>query len=227
MVQRAISFLKQNGKLFGYHMKSTKGALLLGKRDSARGTGHSFNSYRDLQLNESTIHVHPDDFVLIRGELQELELPTRLRNENYDAQKAYGFKALGSFIGSDEFIKDNLDSVLEQWKYAKDKLIQHPVAQQRYLLFKYCFAQTGSYFTNLFTSTNLSNFKKKFSSHCLSITLTMSLWICCRCLLKREVLDFSIVATFTLLLLALLRSLVSQTIDKLFSICWLSPDISM
>ncbi len=62
VVQKAISFLKQNGKLFGYHIKPTKGALLLGKRDSARGTGHSYNSYKNLELNESMIHVHPRRF---------------------------------------------------------------------------------------------------------------------------------------------------------------------
>ena len=99
-------------------------------------------------VNPEIIQWHPDNLAQARmsnddGGDNRTVLPERYNalyaNPQFDPQALYGMKILGSYIGSDAFIKSQLLQLARQWQYAKDKLIAFPVAQQRYVLFKFCF----------------------------------------------------------------------------------------
>jgi len=74
-----------------------------------------------------------------------LELPPKYRHDgsiNTPAlqRSSYGAKVLGSYIGSDEYIRRRLEEQLEEWKRDVDCLVEFPFIQLRMLLFRYCFS---------------------------------------------------------------------------------------
>ncbi len=148
ILTEAILHLRSNGARFGYHMNESKGVLQLGLRDSAREAIDSANVYSiapGLSINDNVIQVHPANVI----EAKELgiinDLPGSYKSwiENddaFDPNTVYGFKVLGSYIGSDAYIKANLAKTMEEWNIVKDELIRFPIAQQRMLLFRSCFS---------------------------------------------------------------------------------------
>ena len=57
----------------------------------------------------------------------------------------YGGKSLGAYIGSREFVKDNLQKKFNILNIEKDNLINHPNRKNRFLLTKYCFIAKLNY----------------------------------------------------------------------------------
>jgi hypothetical protein len=49
-------------------------------------------------------------------------------------------KALGSFIGSNAYVEQKLSDILTQYSRIKECLLSFPIAQERMLLFRYCFS---------------------------------------------------------------------------------------
>jgi hypothetical protein len=79
-----------------------------------------------------------------------LALPDKYRSLAVDAHhhqvnsqvaKLYGImKVLGSYIGSNEYVKCKLEDVILQYTKIKERLVNFPIAQQRMMLFRYCFS---------------------------------------------------------------------------------------
>jgi hypothetical protein len=61
------------------------------------------------------------------------------------ANREYGAKILGSFVGSDAYMKEQLRNYCVDLKRTADKLIEYPSFQGRFLLFQKCFAPKPVY----------------------------------------------------------------------------------
>jgi hypothetical protein len=128
---RIIHFLQVKGPAYGYHIKCNKGGYLLGSCGGDRASVQLRKQrLRDLGLDEGIIKVHPDDV-----DEQDKEAVT----------KQYGLKILGSYVGTDEYIKDQLDQHLQQLRETAHRLGEYGDLQGRLLLIRNCFVAKVNY----------------------------------------------------------------------------------
>ena len=83
-----------------------------------------------LGLAEDILRVHPGD------------VPDQYRNA---ATLVYGLKILGSYVGTDEFIQDNLPRHAEELVRVADRLNSYSDLQGRSLVFRKCFLSKVDY----------------------------------------------------------------------------------
>ena len=57
----------------------------------------------------------------------------------------WGFKVLGAYVGTKEYIKNSLDSKMEVIKNLADTLLKYPNSQARFYILKHCFNQKINY----------------------------------------------------------------------------------
>lgn len=95
IILKAIELLQENGLLVGYLMQKGKGAYLMAKCCD----NMEIVQERKQQLNEQIIKVHH---------------PDNMENNNIEYRKEYGSKVLGSYIGTDEYVKDQLCKKIEE-----------------------------------------------------------------------------------------------------------------
>ena len=115
VLTRAIDYLIQQGPKYGFHLNLEKCSYLIGRTSSTV----DFTPLTQLGLVDSIIHQHP------------------LQGGNANA---YGFKLLGSFIGSECFIHTQLAEYLAQCT-SQFQLLSSTISdlQQRLLLFRVSF----------------------------------------------------------------------------------------
>ena len=115
ILTRAIDYLIQQGPRYGFHLNLAKCSYLVGRTS----TTVDFTPLTQLGLVDSIIHQHP-----VKG-----------GNAN-----AYGFKLLGSFIGSECYIHTQLAEYLAQCT-SQFQLLSSTISdlQQRLLLFRVSF----------------------------------------------------------------------------------------
>ncbi len=151
VVQKAIEFLKLQGKSYGFCINEHKTVVLLGKCDNYQESKNKFDSYSNVgvqgndlcRIEPSAIHIHPNN--ILQGVADGVVLPAKYQSTLHGdvshviAEKQYGIKVLGSFVGSDAYIDVQLKKILEEWDKIKVELIHFPKSQIRMLLFRYCF----------------------------------------------------------------------------------------
>eukprot|EP01032_Pedospumella_encystans_P018145 gene18145-20665_t len=120
---RVFHILKERGPEFGYHIKWPAAKYLMGKC----ATQEEANA-RKLQLIEVGFKA---DNVLIH--------PDNLNNPTEIDMKSYGVTVLGAFIGSDEYIKQQLSAKLEETRVECEALIAISDLQSRFMLLNWCF----------------------------------------------------------------------------------------
>ena len=148
IVVEAIRFLRQHGPNYGYHIRSDKGAYMLGKCDSKIEATRRFAAITDpdqgVGFNPDIVKIHPDDLEMEhQSQAAAIPLPDKYYEENLSSVEQrradYGTKLLGSFMGTNEFVQSKFDGIIESWTNTANKLIAFPLFQHRMLLFRYCF----------------------------------------------------------------------------------------
>jgi hypothetical protein len=74
------------------------------------------------------------------------------------------WKILGSYVGSEEFIRSSLQSKLEDLQKEAEKLISYSDLQQKYIFLRYCFDQK---ITHILRTTDIwltNDFAEKFDN---------------------------------------------------------------
>ncbi len=142
MVVSAVKFLLTKGPQYGYRIKSTKGAYLMGRCESLEVAMERYETLTamdgQLRLSTDIVMVHPDNLINMEDAL--VALPPKYADSTFEqCTKSYGVKVLGSFLGTDQYINSKLNSVVSEWTEAADRLVELPMVQHRMLLFRYCF----------------------------------------------------------------------------------------
>ena len=128
---RCIQLIKETGPTYGYILHLQKGSYLMGKCGSYPLAFSRRNTLIELGINPTIIHMHPYDSAL----------DPQLSITAEEARLSYGSKVLGSYIGTDEFIRAQLDLHLLKLSEEAEKLVLYDDLQTRYLFFRYCFCQ--------------------------------------------------------------------------------------
>lgn len=145
LLVEAIRYIRDKGRKYGYIIKPNKGGYLIGKCDTAQEAIERYNTLTSpeegIELGTNIVHIHPDN--LEEAEADGVELPLKYSEgeltDPLKRQQAYGVKILGSFIGSDLYVKARVEEVLHEWNKTARCLIELPFYQQRMLLFRQCF----------------------------------------------------------------------------------------
>ena len=120
LILSAIGFINAHGIRVGYRLNPFKSKLLLGRYDSLHESSQHRQAYLDLGFSPSVIQIHPTN------------VPTSV--------VCYGYKLLGSFVGSDEYVLHALSMYIVQLNSLADRLITLCVHYQHLLaLLRHCF----------------------------------------------------------------------------------------
>jgi len=146
-------------------------------------------------IDPSIIKIHPDDYFDANRD-QLIELGYEVDKVSYheikmDVLKGYGAKVLGSYVGSDKYIKSNLLVKAEKLNAEASLLIEYPDLQERFHLFRWCFSEKINYLLRTIppelTEELASNFnliKKRIICSIIDQftpeTLPEWLWVQCR-----------------------------------------------
>jgi hypothetical protein len=125
IMKSIIKLLQDSHHEFGYKLKMDKGCYLLGKCTTNEEAADRVRTLVDtIGFSPEIIKVHPDNCAVADQEV---------------ARRSYGTKMLGTYIGTDEYIKFNLQAKLEKLRAEAKLLIAFPDVQCRYVLFRHCF----------------------------------------------------------------------------------------
>ena len=141
VLMTAIRYLMATGPIqYGYRIKPTKGAYLIGKCATSAEAVHRYHQLTSgeagVTLGLDIVKIHPANLV----DADVATLPAKYTNMTVQQQREdYGMKVLGAYIGTNEYVKAKLRGVLADWAKMADRLIAYPIVQHRMLLFRYCF----------------------------------------------------------------------------------------
>ena len=113
LILSSIGFINTHGIRVGYRLNPIKSKLLLGRCSNLEESLQHRQAYLDLGFSPTVIHSHPTND------------PTSVI--------CYGYKLLGSFVGSDEYILHTLSTYIVQLNSLADRLITHCVHYQHLL----------------------------------------------------------------------------------------------
>jgi hypothetical protein len=120
LILAAIGFINTNGIRVGYRLNPNKSQILLGSCTSLEESFQHRQVYLDLGFSPTVIHIHPSN--------------------DLTSATSYGYKLLGSFVGSDEFILHALSAYIAQLNSLADRLITVCIHYQHLLaLLRHCF----------------------------------------------------------------------------------------
>ena len=124
LMVRIVKYLQEYGPSYGYHIKPSKGAYIMGKCCDGDDPSYQREALaRHTGLNSSIFHIHPDDC-----------------HDDVDTPRSeYGVKILGSYVGSDEYILNQLQNYSDELRSVAQNLIAYPNYQSRMLLFRQSF----------------------------------------------------------------------------------------
>lgn len=136
-----IAYISETGKQFGYIMHFEKGVYLLGKTGSLEIALERKRQLMALGFASDIIKIHPDDAEGASEEdIQNLGL---ISIEH--VRRSYGGKALGGFIGHDDYILEQLRIKVAELEAESDRLIEVDDSQQCMLFLKHCFANKANH----------------------------------------------------------------------------------
>jgi hypothetical protein len=116
-----LEVLLNEGPTYGFHLKRSKGVYLLGRCESnAVAQARKQSLIARFNIAADIIKIHPDN----GGDPAE-----------------YGGKALGSFIGTDEYCRAQLVKKSKEFQATADRIPTVQSKQTQFLLLKWCFSQ--------------------------------------------------------------------------------------
>lgn len=122
-----MQFLFEHGGQYGYEVSNVKGGFLLGRQPNFQTALQWRERFINTGFSEDLIQLHPDN-------IAEVNI-----NAARQSRVSFGLKILGSYIGTDEYRLANLRLYVKQLHDIKDKLMEYPDLQGRWLLFSKCF----------------------------------------------------------------------------------------
>ena len=137
-----IDFINQEGPKYGYFLKMSKGTYLLGRCDSPDIALERKERLVQLGLDRQIIKLHPDN--------------------DPDHVSQFGAKVVGSWIGSDQYIKEQLAHKLDILKNEAELIKQFPDSQSQNLMLRYCFCQKINYLQRLTPPPLMTDFVEQF-----------------------------------------------------------------
>jgi hypothetical protein len=137
-----INFINQEGPKFGYFLKMSKGSYLLGRCDSLEIALERKERLVLLGLDPHVVKLHPDNDP---GHVSE-----------------FGAKIVGSWIGSDQYIREQLAQKFETLKSEAEVIKQFPDSQSQNLMLRYCFCQKINYLQRLTPPPLMADFVAQF-----------------------------------------------------------------
>ena len=132
-MMEALTFVKVHGPKYGYHMRIDKGSFLIGRCGSYEEALIRKRDLMDLGILEKIIHIHPDDFIADTD-----------AEEKENAQ-AYGMTIVGSPVGSDLYVQNQVLSKIEELREVAEALVKFKDNQVKQLQVKWCFNQKINY----------------------------------------------------------------------------------
>ena len=120
-----IQHVKEDGPKIGYHVKFSKGTYLLGKCNTREEAELRKEQLVALGLHEETVILHPDNAP--------------------ETSHLYGCKMVGSWIGTDEYVKSQLQVKILQLETEAAVIKNFPDTQVQNLMLRWCFAQKVNY----------------------------------------------------------------------------------
>ena len=131
-----IKFVMERGPAYGYNLNMKKCVYLMAPVQS------------QMSQSEMNVRIHalvnlgiPIGNVKIHPECQPCVSPSVFIKRNIE----WGFKILGAFVGTDEYVLCNLESKMSKIDRVTDLLIQYPKAQFRYCLHRFCYDAKVNY----------------------------------------------------------------------------------
>jgi hypothetical protein len=143
MIQ-VIEVVKNFGPACGYYVKISKGTYLLGKCSDLETAIYRKNQLIGLGLDENTIIIHPEN--------------------DPSTQTSYGCKILGSFIGTDEYIRTQLDIKYEKLAIQAESVKEFPNKQAQHLILLYCISAKINHIQRLTPPELTIEFVDKFDN---------------------------------------------------------------
>jgi hypothetical protein len=125
-MKKAVTHVQSRGPKFGYTLNPGKCVMLLGKCSTLHEALEKKEYWKSIGLLSENIKIHPDNFI---------------ESSQYENDSYYGAKLLGSFIGTDSFIKLQLEQKIRELESVKNDLINNLDSfQNRMLLFRNCYS---------------------------------------------------------------------------------------
>ena len=141
---KAIDHIDNEGGAFGYYIKRSKGSYLIGKCESNEEAIEKKNALILKGFDASIIHIHP---------------------ENGGNTGEYGMKVVGSYIGHNDYIRNQLDLKLQELSLIKDSIINFNNLQVKNLMFTFCFNQKINFLQRTTPPSIISDFVDKFDTY--------------------------------------------------------------
>ena len=143
----AVTYLQQKGPAFGYFFNPEKGSYLIGECKTSRELQSRINNLNALGINASIVKSLSPPAAIFDIDTSDSEeenpLLATANTQIIEAEEKkllYGTKMLGSYIGSDSFIVEQLRIQISKWKLIVDALISHTSLQDRMILLTKCFS---------------------------------------------------------------------------------------
>ena len=136
-----IAYMAESGKQFGYILHFGKGIYLLGKTGSLDIALERKRQLIALGFAPDIIKIHPDD---VESASEEDIANLGLISIEH-VRCSYGGKALGGFIGHDDYILEQLRIKATELEAESHRLIELDDPQECMLFLKHCFANKANH----------------------------------------------------------------------------------
>jgi len=140
-----IDFIKSEGPKWGYNINLNKGTYLLGRTGNQNTAMERKQRLMEMGIKEDIIKIHPED--------------------DPDNTAKYGCKILGSYIGSDEFVKLGLQKKIdEDLKREAELLSNFPNQQVKFLILKWSLCQKVNFILRTTPPPLVQDFIQQFTA---------------------------------------------------------------
>ena len=148
----AIAKVLEDGPKYGYNLNKEKGTYLMSECENIEEATMRRSELIDLGLNPSIIKIHPNN------------LRSNNSSNSFD-DTYYGAKILGSYIGSDSYIKKQLKNKLTELNEQKLQLINNVENyQNRLLLLRECYSWKINHLFRTLPPSITNNMAQKFGN---------------------------------------------------------------
>jgi hypothetical protein len=133
MMVEFVRYMKRMGPKLGFVVNPDKGAILIGKCTTVEEMEARKQAYINLGISPDIIVCNPGTY---EGNQDNNIDPEMLQQ----MEIKFGAKILGSYIGSEAYIKEQLHNKTESWARLMLQLEAFPESQARLMLLRKCFA---------------------------------------------------------------------------------------
>jgi hypothetical protein len=145
LMLETILTIQTKGPKYGYHINPDKGTYLLGQYETSPEAIGRKAAFVRLGLNPDRIRIHPDNS----------HIPVEVAIH-------YGWKVLGAFIGSSNYIDSQLSNRLQDLRSLGVQVKNFPYIQDRYFLLRFCFGRKINHLMRTIPPYAISTFASAF-----------------------------------------------------------------